>query len=96
MIMKQFNLKEYLDNPNRAVVTRDGRHVRILETDMDGSYPIVAIVSCEGFGTIQSYTIEGKWFNDGTECFRDLFFDNEKKMSLWMYIKRNLIEVWKI
>ena len=32
--MKQFNLNEYLKNPNRKIVTRDGRHVRIICTDM--------------------------------------------------------------
>ena len=28
--MKQFNLEEYKKNPNRKVITRDGRSVRIL------------------------------------------------------------------
>lgn len=31
--MKQFNLDEYLANPSRKVVTRDGRNVRIRCTD---------------------------------------------------------------
>ena len=31
--MKQFSLKEYLANPSRKVVTRDGKNVRILCTD---------------------------------------------------------------
>ena len=31
--MKQFNLEEYLKNPNQKVITRDGRNVKILSTD---------------------------------------------------------------
>lgn len=31
--MKQFNLKEYLKDPNKKVVTRDGKNVRIICTD---------------------------------------------------------------
>ena len=27
--MKEFNLKEYLENPERKVVTRDGKSVKI-------------------------------------------------------------------
>ena len=40
--MKQFNLEEYLANPKRQVVTRDGRKVRIICTDFDNpDYPII-------------------------------------------------------
>ena len=28
--MKQFNLKEYLENPERRIITRNGRNVRII------------------------------------------------------------------
>ena len=46
--MKQFNLEEYLKNPSRKVVTRDGRNVRIICTDKRGTnFPIVALVECE-------------------------------------------------
>ena len=43
--MKQFNLDEYLQNPSRKVVTRDGRKVRIVCTDKKGACPIVALVT---------------------------------------------------
>ena len=33
--MKQFNLKEYLKDPNKKGVTRDGRNVRIICTDRE-------------------------------------------------------------
>ena len=31
--MKQFNLEEYLKNPNQKVIARDGRNVKILSTN---------------------------------------------------------------
>ena len=42
--MKQFNLEEYLKNPSRKVITRDGRKARIICTDAKNNYPIVALI----------------------------------------------------
>lgn len=47
--MKQFSLDEYLKNPGRKIVTRNGRNVRIICTDrmqlfLDEHYPIVALI----------------------------------------------------
>lgn len=43
--MEQFNLQEYLKNPNRKIITRDGRSVRIVCTDMKTEYyPIIALI----------------------------------------------------
>ena len=77
--MKEFNLDEYLKNPSQKVVTRDGREVRIICTDMKSydDYKIVTLVTK----------------NDGEEvllCYRksgrdrycpdfDLFFATVKK-----------------
>ena len=42
--MKQFNLEEYLKDPNKKVVTRDGRNVRIICTDQKGTeYSVIAL-----------------------------------------------------
>lgn len=42
--MKEFSLEEYLKNPNRKIVTRDGRDVRIICTDRrGGDHPILAL-----------------------------------------------------
>lgn len=79
--MKQFNLNEYLKNPDTKVVTRDGRSVRIICTNKkDEIYPVVALVqdnnsNCE---KTRHYTIGGKWImeDDNSE---DLFFAPEKK-----------------
>ena len=43
--MKQFNLKEHLEHPDWEVVTREGKPVRILCTDLDDNdYPVSAVV----------------------------------------------------
>ena len=78
--MKQFNLDEYLKNPSKKVVTRDGRPVkRVLCTDAMGSYPIVVLI--ENYdGTSDDaikYTKDGRYFTKGTDN-KDLFFVTEK------------------
>ena len=84
--MKRFNLKEYLANPSREVVTRDGHSVRILCTDArNNNYPIVALVSLKG-GTeiLCGYTKEGTRLCDKIHL-DDLFFAPEKKEG-WINI----------
>ncbi len=60
--MKPFNLEEYLKNPSRKVVTRNGRNVRIICTDMKGTmYPIVALIQDNNreLEIIATYTKDG-------------------------------------
>lgn len=77
--MKQFNLEEYLKNPSKKVVTRDGRKVtRFLCTDAKGDYPIVALVEkFSGSEMPISYTKEGE-YRIGAKSDGDLFFVPEK------------------
>lgn len=42
--MRPFNLEEYIKDPSRKLVTREGRDVRIICTDMKGDCPIVALI----------------------------------------------------
>lgn len=79
--MKQFDLDEYLANPSRKVVTREGRKVnRFLCTDAKGSYPIVALVEKDENTEIAcSYTVSGEYYYDGSKSGYDLFFAPEKK-----------------
>lgn len=75
--MKQFNLEEYLKNPDREVVTRDGHKVRIICTDRKNhdSSPIIALVETdEDNEKVRSYKIDGKWSIDGLVNSFDLFF----------------------
>lgn len=76
--MKAFNLEEYLKNPSRRVVTRDGRNVRIVCTDVKSElYPVLALVDNWGAEICNSYTKEGR-FRPDNEAHRDLFFAPEK------------------
>ena len=79
--MKQFNLEEYLSNPNRKIVTREGRNARIICTNKkDSDFPIVALVKneyAEG-ERCMCYTKEGKFYTDSDLSNADLFFAPEK------------------
>lgn len=81
--MEQFNLEKYLANPERKVVTRDGRPVRILCTDRERSfrdYPIVALVKLNGGNeAVESFTKDGNWWRDGLKSKFDLFFAPKEK-----------------
>ena len=77
--MKQFNLKEYLENPSRKIVTRDGRNARIICTDKKGVCPIVALIE-RSDGVIEEtiiYKENGEVFGTTTTKY-DLFFAPEK------------------
>ena len=79
--MKQFNLEEYLANPSRKVVTRDGRNVRIICTDRKSEeQPIVALVSSltEDSEYVGTYRKDGIWSTSGYASELDLFFAPEK------------------
>ena len=73
--MREFSLEEYLKNPERKVVTRDGRKVRILCTDRKGDTPIIALVNDANDGQEYGYAFysDGKFFRDGGDEL-DLFF----------------------
>lgn len=77
--MKQFNLTEYLKNPNREIITRDGKSVRILCTDRKHpTRPIIALVQIDKCKeAYSSYTEDGSWV-DSTSRPNDLFFAPEK------------------
>ena len=79
IIMKQFNLTEYLKNPDRQIITRDGNSVRIICTDAKGNFPIIALVKTyNGSETVLRLKENGRFYND-TENSRDLFFAPIKK-----------------
>lgn len=79
--MKPFDLQEYLKNPTRPIVTRDGDSVRIICTDRDDEdTPIIALVRHEGVEVVMAFSKNGEYFcmNEGP-CPCDLFFAPEKK-----------------
>ena len=90
MKMKQFNLEEYLKNPSRQVVTRNGRKVRIICTDMESIKPVVALITLpNGDEVIKTF-----WDNGietaGSEDKNDLFFAPEKHEG-WINIKKTAL-----
>ena len=79
--MKQFNLDEYLANPNKKIVTGNGKKItKVLCTDAKGHFPVAVLV--ESFDGVDdqaiSYTKDGHRFITG-EHFSDLFFAPEKR-----------------
>ena len=83
--MKEFSLEEYLKNPERKVVTRDGRKVRIICTDSDAEGgPIVAIVTmADQRKQVLLYYENGKYFSLNSVSEDDLFFVPTKHEG-WM------------
>lgn len=75
--MKQFSLEEYLENPERKVVTRDGRKVtRFLCTDAKITFPLIALIEATPGSTMEclrTYTKDGNFFLDQISP-NDLFF----------------------
>ena len=92
--MKAFSLKEYLKNPEKKVVTRDGRGVRICCTDKrGGDCPIVALVENPVIKTenLLTYEEDGRWNPVGShpsvDRDLDLFFAPEKH-EVWTNVYR--------
>ena len=74
--MKKFNLDEYLANPSRKVVTRDGKAVKIHCTNYIGAHHIIAQVEGDDYSC--SFTKDGRYANDRDDSQLDLFFAPEK------------------
>ena len=98
--MKPFNLKEYLENPFRKVITRDGRPVRIISTNAklfspgpDATiYPVVALIKVSSANRgkrpneeiLLCYSTNGNII-EGRNDRSDLFFETVK-VSGWVNI----------
>ena len=91
--MKPFNLSEYLENPSREIVTRDGRSVRIVCVnaniiDDGNTYPIVALVKKEDNTDVPSSFTNNGVYLVGEEDDFDLFFEPTQKEG-WTNVYRN-------
>lgn len=88
--MEQFSLSEYLKNPTRPIVTREGNSVRIICTDRDHEdKPIVALVRDEEGEAVRTFHENGEcfWMDESPDpC--DLFFAPETKTKKvgWMNV----------
>ena len=88
-IMKQFNLEEYLKNPSKKVVTRDGRSVKIHCTNYIGAQKIIAQV--EGNDYSSAFSNDGR-FIVGDESSCDLFFAPEKHEG-WLNLFKDTLGI---
>lgn len=90
--MIPFNLKEYLKNPSRKVITGEGKEVRILCTDanISASHSIITLIKePNGNDTISTYTENGKFFSYVSSKEKDLFFVPEKRKG-WVNVYSDL------
>ena len=83
--MKPFNLDEYIANPLRKVVTRDGRPARIICTDAKDEYTIIALVTAFNNSEVSYCYTQVGYISNLEECNLDLFFANEMKEG-WLNI----------
>ena len=83
--MKQFNLEEYLKNPSKKVITRDGKAVKIHCTNYTGTQRIIAQV--EGFDSSFSFSENGRYYIGNFDSQVDLFFATEKH-EVWVNVYR--------
>lgn len=88
--MKQFSLEEYLKNPDKKVITRDGKPARIICTDKRGNKPVVALILAPD-NKIEVpffYTSNGFFYKDGRDDCDDLMFAPTKKEG-WVNLFKN-------
>ena len=88
--MEQFSLEEYLANPSRKVVTRNGRNVRIVCTDMKyKDYPILALeeIPDDNSEYVYAFTKDGNYEIDDLSI-HDLFFAPETHEG-WINVYRH-------
>lgn len=73
--MTPFDLEEYLNDPSRKIVTREGGEAKIIHVGADDSpYPILASVDMGMYIDNTFYNKDGKYFDNGDESRFDLFF----------------------
>jgi hypothetical protein len=80
--MEQFNLEEYKKNPNRKVVTRDGRVAIIICTNADDKFPVVAKIQGLNVPFAELFDRNGICSLHWDNCIFDLFFADEEKTAL--------------
>ena len=90
--MKEFSLEEYLKNPERKVVTRDGRPARIICTDRKGLdvKPIVALITLPNCDEIVKCFWDNGIETAGSEDKNDLFFF-PAKYERWINVYGNSV-----
>lgn len=92
--MKQFSTEEYLKNPNRKVVTRDGKNARVICTDrVCSTHPVLALLfedEDRDREEVYQYTSKGEYYPNASSP-HDLFFVPVKKSGWINLYKMNSI-----
>lgn len=91
--MKQFNLREYLKNPQKKIITRDGKRARVICVDRCGlnvKQIVALITSLNGDEIIKTYWEDGVETRGQKDNPYDLFFGTEKKEGWINIYKYNL------
>lgn len=86
--MEPFNLREHLKNPQRKIITRDGRRARIICVDRCGlnvKQIVALITTLNGDEIIKIYWEDGVETRGQKDNPYDLFFTPEKKEG-WINI----------
>lgn len=88
--MKQFDLQEFLKNPTRPIVTRDGHDVRIICTNrIDKTHPVLALLfedEDRDREEVYQYTSKGEYYSNARSP-HDLCFAPIKKEG-WINVYR--------
>lgn len=88
--MKEFNLEEYLANPDRRITTRSGRTAKIIYTDRNDERSIIALVTTQdGKEQVHCYYPNGKYYK-ACDDYRDLMFAPIEKEG-WINIHASQI-----
>lgn len=88
--MRQFNLKEWLDNKDMTVITRDGKSVRIICWDAPNkAFPIVGFI--DGSFSCYSWDPFGYYTANHVKNNYDLFFECDKP-GMFTEFERMFIE----
>ena len=85
--MKQFDLQEYLKNPNRRIITRTGLPVRIICTNADSKQCVIGLVRLKEENAALYYYKDGRHLEE-SDSNQDLFFAPEKHEG-WINIYRS-------
>lgn len=94
--MKQFSLQEYLTNPSRKVVTKDGREVRIICTDrkafeIEQSKKVIGLVDMCYCEVVKIWDEKGKYYDANTSSSFDLFFVPEQHEG-WINLYKDIYD----
>ena len=82
--MKPFKLKEYLKDRSKEVVTREGKSVKILCTNLMSDKPIIAEIIGEGYSL--AYDVDGS--HTFYQSPNDIFFKTTTKKK-WINLYRS-------